>query len=381
MHPSGPDSAPVELATCVYLDLETTGLEPEAEVVAIVLLDAQGAPLLDSLVRPQGPTAWPEAQRIHGISPDDVVTAPRWAELATRIHTAVADRQVVLYNADFDCRFLGDLLTGATRIHCCMLAWAHHVGEWSDYWGGYRWHTLVEAAAEVEFDWAAESLEDRPHSAVAMPGPAGRCGITCMIPSCASASRPCRHGAGRRRRMSGRGVSGICGPVPAWRSSLTTGGWSAPALRIGPAATPTRVTNWRCSLRAPPCAAWNCWPPLPPATGARRRSLRISSRAAGFTAAAWYQRELQPTAAFVGRRQAYALYPVSEKERLDVKFRLRLAPVQPAQGALLANRTKLQSLGYSPSQIEALTPVAELYNSVGHFWYPVYQVPGLEPAL
>ena len=109
-----PDTAPVDLATCVYLDLETTGLEPEDEVVAIGILDAQGAPLLDSLVRPQGPTAWPEAQRSHGISPDDVATAPTWAELATRIHTAVADRQVVIYNADFDGRCCPPCVPGSS---------------------------------------------------------------------------------------------------------------------------------------------------------------------------------------------------------------------------------------------------------------------------
>ena len=82
--------------------------------------------------------------------------APTWAELATRIQAAVQDRQVVIYNAAFDCRFLGDLLAPAARIHCCMLAWADHVGEWSPYWGGYRWHKLVEAAAEVGFDWAGK---------------------------------------------------------------------------------------------------------------------------------------------------------------------------------------------------------------------------------
>ena len=74
----------------------------------------------------------------------------------------------------------------------------------------------------------------------------------------------------------------------------------------------------------------------------------------------------------------YPLYPVSEKQRLDVKFQLRLARVGPTEAAGLATRTKLQKLGYSPSQIAALTPVAERYNPVAHFWYPVYRVPDLE---
>ena len=81
----------------------------------------------------------------------------------------------------------------------------------------------------------------------------------------------------------------------------------------------------------------------------------------------------------MGRRQAYALFPVSEKARLDVKFRLRLADVTDTPTAVLATQTELQQMGYSPSQIAALTPVAERYNPMAHFWYPVYRVPDLEP--
>ena len=53
MQLDGPDTATVDLATCVYLDLETTGLGPEDEVVAIGIVDPEGAVLLDTLVRPQ----------------------------------------------------------------------------------------------------------------------------------------------------------------------------------------------------------------------------------------------------------------------------------------------------------------------------------------
>ena len=159
-----PGFAAVDLETCVYLDLETTGLEPEAEVVALGIVDAEGAVLLDTLVRPQRLRAWPQAEYIHGISPADVARAPTWPDLAPAIQAAVQDRHVVIYNAAFDCRFLGPLLDPSAEIHCCMVAWAEEIGEWSDYWGGYRWHKLVEAAAEVEFAWEGESAG--PHSAV-----------------------------------------------------------------------------------------------------------------------------------------------------------------------------------------------------------------------
>ena len=41
MQSNRPDTAAIDLTTCVYLDLETTGLEAAAEVVAIALRDAQ----------------------------------------------------------------------------------------------------------------------------------------------------------------------------------------------------------------------------------------------------------------------------------------------------------------------------------------------------
>ena len=177
-------------------------MSPEAEVVAIGIVDAAGAVLLDSLVRPQGLTAWPEAHRIHGISPDDVASAPTWPKLAPEIQAAVQDRHVVIYNAAFDCRFLGPLLAGCAQTRCCMEAWAHYVREWSDYWGGYRWHKLVEAAAEVEFDWTAESLGDRPHSAVAdARGLPGRVAL------------PARPPAARRPRGPARPE--LCVPAPS----------------------------------------------------------------------------------------------------------------------------------------------------------------------
>ena len=96
---------------------------------------------------------------------------------------------------------------------------------------------------------------------------------------------------------------------------------------------------------------------MPTASG-RKSEVPVGLKPAGwFHRAAWYQRELQATAAFVGRRQAYPLCPVSEQARLDVKFRLRLVSVTATPTEALATQTELQKMGYSPSQIEALRPV------------------------
>jgi DNA polymerase III epsilon subunit-like protein len=47
----------------VFLDLETTGLDPRTdEIVEIGILDEDGRVLLDTLVRPVRHRSWPDAQ-------------------------------------------------------------------------------------------------------------------------------------------------------------------------------------------------------------------------------------------------------------------------------------------------------------------------------
>jgi DNA polymerase-3 subunit epsilon len=76
----------------LYLDLETTGLHaPLDEIVEIAIIDDNGAVLLNTRVRPVRQTEWPEAQRIHGISPRDVAWAPTLAQLSTRIQGLYMD--------------------------------------------------------------------------------------------------------------------------------------------------------------------------------------------------------------------------------------------------------------------------------------------------
>jgi DNA polymerase III epsilon subunit-like protein len=147
----------------VYLDTETTGLSPSLdEILEIAIINDYGQPLLNTLVKPVKLTQWGEAETIHGISPHMVADAPTLEQLAPRIRTAVSGQDVVIYNAAFDAGFLGDLLSNAKSIHCCMNAWSEHVGEWSDYHGNYRWHKLTDAASSIRHQWS-----DSAHRALA----------------------------------------------------------------------------------------------------------------------------------------------------------------------------------------------------------------------
>jgi DNA polymerase III epsilon subunit-like protein len=134
----------------VFLDTETTGLDEDAELVEIAILDSKGIPIVDTLLRPETQQEWPDAQAVHGISPDDVADAPTLDEVADEIRKAVAGKTVVIYNADFDAGFLGDLLSGAEKVECAMNAWSRDQGL-------YKWEKLNVAASICGHKWTGKS--------------------------------------------------------------------------------------------------------------------------------------------------------------------------------------------------------------------------------
>lgn len=128
----------------VFLDLETTGLNPRVdEIVEIGVLDEDGQVLLDMLVRPVRHRSWPGAQRVHGIAPADVQEAPTLDELRPRIIDAVSDALVVIYNAPFDAGFLRFQLEATAEVCCAMREFAEVFGEWSNWHGSYRWRSCM----------------------------------------------------------------------------------------------------------------------------------------------------------------------------------------------------------------------------------------------
>lgn len=60
----------------VFVDTETTGLNKDDEIIENYIVDAYGAILLDSLVKPTKPIP-PEATMINGITNKDVMRAPK----------------------------------------------------------------------------------------------------------------------------------------------------------------------------------------------------------------------------------------------------------------------------------------------------------------
>ena len=104
--PADPSSPGV--SRFAVIDVETTGLDPERERVlelAILRADEQGRPIDHWVTRfhPGGPV---RATHIHGITDADVAGAPRFADLAVQIGTALQGLVLVAHNAEFDLAFL-----------------------------------------------------------------------------------------------------------------------------------------------------------------------------------------------------------------------------------------------------------------------------------
>ena len=148
-------------ANALILDTETTGLDDDAEVVELAVIDCAGTVLLDTLVRPSGPVP-AEAAAIHGITDAMLADAPTWSEIHARFCDLVEGRQVVIYSREFDVRVINqtarryglqapqgfDLVLDPGSIHCAMQAYAEFRGEWSAEKGRYRWQKLSAAAEQ-----------------------------------------------------------------------------------------------------------------------------------------------------------------------------------------------------------------------------------------
>jgi len=142
-------------ASPVFLDTETTGLGPNAEICEIALIDHDGTVLLDTLIKPTVPIPR-DATRIHGITNAHVRGEPAFAETWPVIAKQLAARTVIIYNSDFDLRMIRQSLS-AGRSHgtgtlleieaqCAMLLYASYYGDWNDHHQSYTCQKLEAAA-------------------------------------------------------------------------------------------------------------------------------------------------------------------------------------------------------------------------------------------
>lgn len=117
----------IDKTPIAVIDFETTGLTPGADrvvEVSVIRLEPGEEPrlVLDTLVNPRRPVA---ATEIHGITDEDVASAPIFPEIAGDLVRALSGCVVAAYNVYFDIRFLKaelrDAQIDALPPHLCVM--------------------------------------------------------------------------------------------------------------------------------------------------------------------------------------------------------------------------------------------------------------------
>ena len=125
----------------IYLDTETTGFGPRAEIVDIAVVSAAGEVVLESLVQPTRRIP-ADATAIHGITNADVKDAPAWCDLYDDLLRVLAGRRIIVYNVIFDRQMVNQscerhhLAAPAADWECAMRKYAGFHGNWDP---GKRW--------------------------------------------------------------------------------------------------------------------------------------------------------------------------------------------------------------------------------------------------
>ena len=174
-----PYSAPVEQTSQIHFstkqfgrfknilvfDTETTGVNPyKDELLQFSAVNGDGVPLLNSYIKPEKHSQWPDAQKVNNISPETVKDAPLFKDLKEQIQELIDKADlIVTYNGKFDMDFLqlNGIKVDPQKPHLdVMKAFAPLYGE--KYKNGKpKNKKLVEAASFYGFDFKAhDSLGD-----------------------------------------------------------------------------------------------------------------------------------------------------------------------------------------------------------------------------
>ncbi|MGJ0623989.1 3'-5' exonuclease [Xenorhabdus bovienii] len=367
----------------LFLNITTTGYENEhEELIEIAIIDNNKKTLLNTLVKPLYNKTWPNAEKVHGITPAMVSEVPTLAEVAPQIEKIIKDQTVVIYDAGFHSIFLGTQLFLANSILCCMKTWLmHHNGA---HWKNKP--SLSKTAKAVCFEqeyrhqalWGASACraiwQYLTNSAI-------REKIDSFIKE-----RKNHKTTYKKNTKKNNQKKKIMGKKEREKSAFMT----------------RFIEHWW--LRRYGCdthwtkqySRFNVEPELAMIFfGKSLESLELESKftvtyenkknipkhlkpASFFPKAIWFQEELVPYAAYVGKKKSWPLYHVTELERIKTLYPLRLINLNPAEiltpNETLMTRVQLRKKGYSNEDIDKFPPFAEKQNPTNQKWYFIYKI-------
>ncbi|MBT2911843.1 exonuclease domain-containing protein [Vibrio anguillarum] len=163
----------LNLENSVIIDTETTGLDSDARICEISIIDAlSGDVLYSNLVSPLRSIP-DDAQKIHGITDADVQSSPSFDYVWNEIKGLLFDKKVITYNFDFDYRMIAQSLSdfdyplqnlsSFVSGDCAMNWYAEFWGHPDTVDGGYCWQSLTNACKQQGVDVS----DLRAHTALA----------------------------------------------------------------------------------------------------------------------------------------------------------------------------------------------------------------------
>ena len=149
----------------VCLDVETTGLSPNAdEVLQVAVIRGDEMVLLSSHVRPERRVRWPAAQRLNGISPEMVAGCPSLLSLSQELERHLCNAELIVgYNVAFDLAFVraAGISCGSAPVFDVMREFAPVAGRWDGGGRGCSWVSLGCCARHYGVRFLAhDALED-----------------------------------------------------------------------------------------------------------------------------------------------------------------------------------------------------------------------------
>lgn len=144
----------------LIIDTETTGLSGSSDdVLELSIIDGAGR-IIHTARYSSWLREWPEAQEIHGITPEDVEGLPKLESDAAKVSGILRRARVLAgYNIWFDADFLafaGIRFPAAVRVYDVMETFAAVYGEWADWIdegrGGWKWQKLTTAGKYYHID-------------------------------------------------------------------------------------------------------------------------------------------------------------------------------------------------------------------------------------
>lgn len=137
------------------------------EILSVSIIDQDGEVLLHTLCNTERKKSWYGAQRVHGISPQDVQGYPTFSQILPQVLQILSSADfVIAYNIIFEKSFVESYIkrTNPMDLVNYRINWAMDKGPmhmYAEYIGSRKWIKLSEAAKSFGYNFNPhDSLED-----------------------------------------------------------------------------------------------------------------------------------------------------------------------------------------------------------------------------